>query len=371
MSSVRDPIAGLQSPTGSLISLYLDRPTPGGFAALLTGLLRPIREQAVSHGRDVQMSVRDDADRIQGLADKLELGSAPAYAIFASSADDIFVFESLAHLTRSVSTLGPRPYLRPLRAAPKPLRAGVIVADRSNARTFVSSADLVEEVGMPLSTNIRKPNYGGFAGYAEQGVRARAEEASARLWKEAGGRLLEAHLERSFDYLAIGAHEEIVDEVARSLHPYLEQLQRSSFVATPASLGPAALRSELAALDVIVRRERQDALAGRVCDTAWGGGNAFLGLTSALESANAQAIETLVVAGEFTRPGVVCNQCGYLSRTGTECPVCGAGMFEIDDVVAALMESVIAASGSVDQIDVATPLDVHGVGALTRFPVPV
>ncbi len=51
--------------------------------------------------------------------------------------------------------------------------------------------------------------------------------------------------------------------------------------------------------------------------------------------------------------------------------MCGAGMFEIDDIVAALMESVIAASGSVHQIDVATPLDVHGVGALTRFPVPV
>ena len=371
MSSVRDPIAGLQSPTGSLISIYVDRPEPGAFAALLTGLLRPLREQAQSNDRSVQMSVREDAERIQSLADKLELGSAPAYAIFASSADDIFVFESLAHITRSVSKLGPRPYLRPLRAAPKPLRKGVIVADRSNARTFVSSAELVEELGSPLATDIRKPNYGGFAGYAEQGVRARADEATSRMWKEAGARLLEAHLERSLDYLAIGGHEEMVDEIARSLHPYLEQLQRSSFHANPVNLGSAALRSELAELDVEVRRERQDALAGRVCDTAWGGGNAFLGLASALESANAQAIEALVVAGEFTRPGMVCNQCGYLSRTGTQCPVCGAGMFEIDDVVAALMESVIAASGSVDQIDVATPLDVHGVGALTRFPVPV
>jgi hypothetical protein len=371
MSSIRDPIAGLQSPTGSLISLYADRPGPGGFAALLTGLLRPVREQAERHDRDLQMSVRADAERIQELAEDMELGSAPAYALFASSADGIFIVESLTHSTRSVSVLGPRPYLRPLRAAPKPLRAGIIVADRANARTFVSSADLIEEVGTPMSADIGKPNYGGFAGYDEQGVRARAEEATTRMWKEAGARLLEVHLEKGFDYVAIGAHDEVADEVARSLHPYLEQLHRTSFVANPSNLGSAALRSELANLDVIVRRERQDALAGRVCDTAWGGGNAFLGLASVLESANVQAIETLVVAGGFTRPGVVCNQCGYLSRIGTECPVCGAGMFEIDDVVAALMESVIGAGGSVSQIAVASPLDVHGVGALTRFPVPV
>lgn len=338
---------------------------------MLTGLLRPVREQAESQDRDVQMSVRLDAERIQDLAEQLELGSAPAYALFASSADDIFVVESLAHVSRSVSVLGPRPYLRPLRAAPKPLRAGIIVADRANARTFLSSAELVEEIGLPMDADIGKPNYGGFAGYDEHGVRARADEATARMWKEAGARLLESHLDKGLDYVAIGAQEEVVDEIARSLHPYLEQLHRTSFVANPVNLGSAALRSELAALDLIVREERQDALAGKVCDTAWGGGNAFLGLARALESANAQAIETLVVAGGFTRPGVVCNQCGFLARTGTECPVCGAGLFEIEDVVAALMESVIGAGGSVSQIDVASPLDVHGVGALTRFPVRV
>jgi hypothetical protein len=35
------------------------------------------------------------------------------------------------------------------------------------------------------------------------------------------------------------------------------------------------------------------------------------------------------------------------------------------------MESVIAAGGSVHQIEVASPLDTEGVGALTRFPVTV
>lgn len=371
VSAIRDPIADLKSSTGSLISLYVDRPSPGGFAALLSDLLRPIRDQAETMDRPIQMSVRSDTDRIRGLADQLELEPAPAYAVFASQADDIFVLESLTHSTRNVSVLGPRPYLRPLRAAPKPLRAGVLVADRTMARTFISFSGLVDEIGSPLVVEIGKVNYGGFSGYREHGARARADEATTRLWKDAGARLLEYHLEKRFDYVAIGAQEEAAEEIGRSLHPYLERLHRATFVANPANMGGAALRSELVDLDMVVRRERQEALAGRVCDTAWGGGNAFLGLAAALEAANAQAIETLVVAGTFVRPGVVCSQCGHLSRTGDPCPVCGARLFPVDDVVAALMEAVISAGGTVHQIDVPSPLDVHGVGALTRFPVPV
>jgi hypothetical protein len=51
--------------------------------------------------------------------------------------------------------------------------------------------------------------------------------------------------------------------------------------------------------------------------------------------------------------------------------VCGERLFLVEDVVGALMESVVGSGGVVSQIRVASPLDRHGVGALTRFPVPV
>lgn len=368
---ISDPIADLRSPGGSLISLYVDRPSPGGFAALLTELVKSMREAAEARDRSVQMSVRADAERIRGLADRLELESAPAYAVFASAADDVFLIEALTHSTVSTASLGPRPYLRPLRAAPKSLRAGILVADRTMARAFLSSGGLVEEIGAVIEAEIGKANFGGFGGYDEQVVRARAEEASGRMWKEASSRLLDLHVERPFDYVAVGSREEMVEEISKSLHPYLGRLHRVSFVAAPANLGPAALRAELSALDKAVRIQRQEALAGRVCDTAWSGGNGILGLSSVLEASNAQAVDTLVVAGRFTRPGVMCNECGHLARSGDSCPVCGSELFAVQDVVAALMESTISAGGAVHQITVPSPLDVQGVGALTRFPVPV
>jgi peptide subunit release factor 1 (eRF1) len=337
-------------------------------AALLTDMLKPLREAAESKDRAVQKSVRADAERIHGYAEQLEADAAPSYAIFASDLDGLFTLEALAHSVPNISSLGPRPYLRPLRAAPRALRAGVLVADRALARVFAASGELVEEVSERFIADIGKSNYGGFSGYDEHGVRARTDEISTRMWRDAGAVLLERHLKRPFDYLAIGGHGETVDEIARTLHPYLDRLYRARFVANPHTLSLPSIRVELAEQADEVRRQRQAALAGRVCDTAWSDGLAVLGLSPALSACNSQAVDTLVVAGEFTRSGSICNSCGFLSRTGDECPVCGSHMFEVVDIVAAAMESTVAAGGRTQQVVVASPLDAHGVGALTRFP---
>ncbi len=364
-----DPIAGLRSGAGALITVYVDRPNPGGMSALLSDLLKPVRDHAEGMARLVRKSVRNDSERIRDLADRLEEDMAPGYAIFASDLDDVFVLESLAYSVPSVSSLGPRPYLRPLRAAPRSMRAGVLVGDRAMTRLFVANDGTVEEISPALSAEIGKPNYGGFAGYDEHSVRAHAEEETARMWREGGARLLAAHLDRAFDFLAIGGHEETTDEMVRHLHPYLSRLHRARFVANPQTLTAGSLRSELAYLGAEIRRQRQAALAGRVCDVAWSGGLAALGLAGSLQACNAQAVESMVVAGLFTKPGVICNSCGYLDRAGEVCPVCGSSLFQVDDVVAAAMDATVAAGGRVHQLEVASPLDVEGVGVLLRFPV--
>lgn len=360
-------MAEMRSPSGSLVSLYLDRPSPGGMSALLTDLLKPVREVAEIRGRLVKKSVRASVERINGLVERLEADGAPSYVIFSSDCDDIFVVEALAHEVPNVSSLGPRPYLRPLRAAPRSLRAAVIVADRTLARVFTSTGELVEEIGESFTADIGKSNYGGFSGYEEHSARAKTEEVSARIWRDAGSVLLERHLERPFDYLAIGGHGETIEEIGRTLHPYLDRLYRASFTANPHTLSPVSLRAQLADQADQVRRDRQAALAGRVCDTAWSNGLAVLGLSPVLSACNRQAVDTLVVAGEFTRPGVICSSCDFLARTGDLCPICGGQMFEVEDVVATAMEVAVAAGGQVQQLVIASPLDVHGVGALIRF----
>jgi hypothetical protein len=366
-----DRIADLRSRNGSLISIYAARPSPGGFAALLSDLLKPIRERSEALGRTTQKSVRNDTDRVHGLAEQLELDSAPGYAIFASDLDRLFVLEPLDHVPPNTATIGPRPYMRPLRAAPRSLRSGLLIADNTVARTLTAMDGIVEELKAPIGADVGNRSWGGFSGYEEHTVRARAEEVTSKLWREAGERLLDHHMEKPFDYMAIGSHDESVDEISRTLHPYLARLPRATFTVNPKTIGLPGLRTEVAAMDKQMRRHRHSALAGRVCDTAWSGGNAVLGLQEAIDAANTQAVDTLVVAGPFTRPGVICDSCGHLARVGEACPVCGERLFLVEDVVGALMESVVGSGGVVSQIRVASPLDRHGVGALTRFPVPV
>ena len=366
-----DRIADLRSPEGSLISVYAGRPSPGGFPALLSELVKQVRERSISSSREVQKSVRTDGERIRELADRFELDAAPGYAIFASSLDDIFVLETLGHPVRNISAIGPRPYLRPLRATPRALRSGVLVADTSNARTFVVVEGLVDELEGPIDIDAGKRSWGGFSGYEEHTVRGRVDEASSKLWREAGDRLLERHMDRPFDYLVLGSQEETIDEITRHLHPYLTRLPRQTFTTNPHAVSLVSLRAEVAEMDRRVRKQRQGALAGRVCDTAWSGGNALLGLLDVIAAANAQAIDTLVVAGPYTRPGAMCDVCGHLTRNGEICPVCGANLFPVEDIVAAVMDAAVAAGGKVFQISVASPLDREGIGALTRFPVAV
>jgi hypothetical protein len=368
---VGDRIADLRSRDGSLISVYASRPSPGGFGALLSELVKPIREKSERLDRRVQKSVRSDTARIHDLADQLEMDAAPGYAIFASEIDDTFVLEPLGHPAPNISTIGPRPYMRPLRASPRSLRSGIIVADHVSARTFVAVEGIVDEMSDPLDADLGSRSWGGFAGYEEHTVRSRAEEVTAKLWRDAGDRLLERHNSRPFDYLAIGSQEETIDEIARTLHPYLSRLQRATFVANPQTVTIPGLRAEVLSMDRRVRKHRHRALAGRVCDTAWSGGNAVLGLSPVLAAANAHAIDTLVVAGPFSRPGSICDVCGHLTRDEGACPVCGAHLFAVDDLVGALMDATVAAGGNVFQLTVASPLDREGVGALTRFPVPV
>jgi peptide subunit release factor 1 (eRF1) len=251
------------------------------------------------------------------------------------------------------------------------LRSGVLVVDHAGARVFTAWDGIVEEVGPTLSVEIGKSNYGGYSGYEEHGVRSHAGEATARMWKEAGRRLLVVHTERPLDYLALGGQEEVMEELVRNLHPYLTDLPRTRFPASPTTVTPRTLRFDVRALDAEMLRQRHSALAGRVCDVAWSGGHAVLGLAHTLEAANAQAIDTLVVAGDFATSGAICAVCSRLARSEGSCDVCGSHMFGIEDVVAASMEVTIASGGKVQQVEVPSPLDNEGIGALTRFPLPV
>lgn len=359
-----DPIAKLHSPTGSLISLYVNRRPPATRAAVVD-LLRPLHGSRADNG--MIKSLRVDADRIMELVPRIEAATAPAVAVFASHRDGIFEFLPLTHSVEETATVGPRPFLRPLRAQPRPMRAGVIVADSSRARTYLIAGGGFHEIGEEMTVDRGKDNYGGFAGYEEQRNRARADDASSHLWRQAGRRLLEAHQDQPLELVVIAGHEEDFDPIAAELHTYIRRLPQSRITVDIRTLSGSDL-TNLVSDQIEAERTRRsmDLLAHLLAETE-SGGDAVSGLARVLEACNAHSIERMVVAGPFAKPGVTCDGCGWLGRSEADCPICRSSTFAVDDVVSAAMDATVEAGGKVDIVTVASRLDADGVGALLRF----
>lgn len=359
-----DPIAKLRSPRGSLVSVYINRQPPATRAALVD-LLKGLRN---SHS-DFRLlkSLKNDSARIVDLVGDIDRSNAPAAAIFASHEDGIFEFLPLTHPVTDTATLGPRPYLRPLRSQPRPIRAGVVVADSTRARTYLASGGTLSEIGEELIADRGKENYGGFSGYEEHRNRQRAEEASKEMWRQAGRRLLEAHQDQPLEMMALVGREEDFDSIAAELHPYLRELPQSRLRVDISTVAPSDLARFVDEQTDALRTQRAEELIERVLAEAARGGLAVTGLAEVLEAANAHAVDHLVVAGPFAKPGVICDACGWLGRAEGRCPVCDSDTFEVSDVVSAAMDATVEAGGKVDVVNVASPLDAHGVGALLRF----
>jgi hypothetical protein len=387
---VTDPIAELQSPSGLLISVYVNR-HPRGSSAQLTDLLKPLRGRINGQGRSAEKTIRNDLDRIQSLGPRLDAESAPAVAIFAAGDGGIFSYQALTAPVWDHASIGPRAYLRPLRAMPRPLRTAVVVADRRRVSIYAAYDGSIEALGPPLESDRLKANYGGFSGYDEHRVRHHADEATSHLWKEAAARVFAIHQQKPFDLLTVGGHEESLDGILSCFHPYLRSLPTGRFVTDPHALTPATLRQQALEQAATVRNDRQRQLVDGALRALDQGNPACAGVDAVLAAANQRAIDHLLVAERFVEPGIYCPACRHLaagleqslvgasvpspSKTGLApfgrsddpCPVCGKELFLVVDVIAELIEEVLASGGKVSQVSVPSRLDYLGILATLRF----
>jgi hypothetical protein len=70
-------------------------------------------------------------------------------------------------------------------------------------------------------------------------------------------------------------------------------------------------------------------------------------------------------------PGVVCDQSGWLARSGEVCPLCGNPTRPTPDVIDELAQVVINEGGAIHHINSGgAGLVDHDIGADLRFPLP-
>ncbi len=371
-----DRIRQFANTTYPVLSLYVNRVgTPRArtsTGAKLTELLRPIREMAESGqlSHEAAMSLRADVKAVQGLADRIDADPAQAVAVFSCHGADWFEYVSLKRPAWDVAQVGNRPYLRPLRVAETEFRSVAVIFEPRRSVAFIKSGDEFREYGEVVEEAVRKSNYGGFSGYQERGVRSHADGVIQRHFKETADLAFRLHQEEGFDFLFLGGRQEAIDEGSKLLHPYVKARLAGSFVIDTHTMTPALIREQIVGLEETAIESLEAGRVQELLDTAGAGGQAVLGLADVLAAVNARAIDRLIVSGNFSKEGAVCESCGWLSRNGTNCPVCGSGTRRTDDVVGEIIEATIDESGEVLQVSVASALDQKAIGAVLRFPLP-
>jgi peptide chain release factor subunit 1 len=229
--------------------------------------------------------------------------------------------------------------------------------------------ETMTEIGK-FETDLGKPDYGGFHGYEEHTASRRADEDTARMWKEASGLALESHQERPVHLVVVAGHKHDLDQFVALLHPYLHQAHVEKITVDPRTAGDADLLDRVRQLESGVRRSRDEIAIRSVLEGAHQGRPVARGTVSVLTAANLGAVEKLVVSGPFAKPGVQCPACGWLARSGEHCPTCEVPFESVDDVIGAAAERVLDHGGAFRQVGLASALDADGVAALLRFPLP-
>ncbi len=370
-------LRGLDAGGKPIVSVYIGlRPGVGTLRAIsprLKDLLDPIADRADAMDREDKMSVKADIEAILSMTGRIAEDLGRGVGIIRSEAAGIEEYLSLPAPVRDRAVVDTTPYMGPLDAMLDYFkRFAVVVVDRRYAHIFRFYQGELQTWEEMAEEEIRKDNFGGWYGLEEHRVRNRADEVLQRHYRGIGARLYQLWRdEHGFDLLIVGGHREHTEGLVESLHPDLAPLVAGTFTIDPGTMTPAKVLAAAAEVVDGWERRTQSEEVAKLLDVARSGGDAVLGLTEVVPRVNERAVDVLLVQGQTTRPGSRCPACGFLSINGeATCPVCGASMEDVPDILDAVAEAVREGGGEVHYVTTETELAPYEVGAFLRFKIP-
>jgi len=360
-----------------VVSVYLGlAPGPDQLRTIparLKALVAPLRDVADGgeFGGERARRLRTDIDTVLELGDTVTGDLGRGTALFVSSGAGLREHVSLPVGVRDRAVADTTPYLGPLEAMLEHFRTYcAVVLDRRVASIYRFRMDALESWEEIGAEEVRKDNYGGFAGYDEQRTRARAETVARRFFQDVAERLSVLHRAGEFDLLAIGGNQVNVDGLVAEVPPPLRAALGGTFVVDPGTATQAEIREHCGTVAAAFDRETDERLVAEVLEEAGPGGRAVLGTGRVLDAVNQGAVDRLLVAEVEAEPGVRCTTCAWLARKGSLCPACGEATMPVFDLTDAIAETTRARAGSVRYLIGDVRPDEFDLAAFVRFPVP-
>jgi peptide chain release factor subunit 1 len=341
---------------------------PTRIASLLDQIRPMIEDERLS--RSARLSIRDDIARIEELVGQ-QNWKPGAVGLFACSAAGLFEEIHLPRSVRDRVVVDTTAWVRPIVAVLDDYhRACAVVLDRKTAQFWELYQNEIQELKQITDRALRKSDYGGWYGLKEHPVSHKAAELEKKHYLRVAQAIDELFRDSTFDVLVVGGHN---DETAR-FSGYLSRARREDLI------GTFTIDLDTATTDQIQReageivdryeRDQERTRVAEVLDAAAAGRPAAIGLADCLWAATTAAISELLIHDDVTAPGVVCDNCGWLGMSGTNCPVCGSNTRQTTDVIDELVERAIDDGSTIEQVQADTPLAEHLVAAFLRFPLP-
>lgn len=309
--------------------------------------------------------LREDVERVREALDAGDLaeGSTRAVAVYACAPADLLEVVGLRRPVESRVAVERTAVVEPLLAEGDSERWVVVLANRRSARIFQGAGGDVQETDRIEDEVHQQHDQGGWSQlHYERSVQKDKNDHLAHV----ADVLFTTYKRRGFDRLLIGGPEEILGDVERHLHTYLQSRIAGRLHLDVEHSGIEEVRSAVAEeLEAHETRREREAL-DRLAEGVGRGARGAAGLPDVLGALNEARVETLLVADGFTAAGLRDTETGLLYAEG-DAP--GDRPLErLDDVVEPAFEKAIEQSARVLRVSRHDDLGpLGGIGAVLRY----
>jgi hypothetical protein len=333
-------------------------------------MLKPLETMAEGLDHDASLSLRLGMARALDMAPTLESHRGHGWAFFVC--DHLGLEEQLIVPPRvwNCAMAGPRPYLRPLRAALDEFRrVATVVLDARRAEITVSYADEILDHRVLEAEIVRKANRGGWHGLDERRNRGHAEEVRHRLWRETAETLGVLRRDIGIDVIFVGGQKKATDALVASLPSALGELVGGTFAVDVHMVTEGQLMETIGSLEEAFERREEKQLVAATYAARAADEPAAIGLEQVLRGVNQMAVAQLFIQHGAIVEGRACRSCGRLYLGDRACAACGMATDEVPDVLEAMVHEVATAGGVVEHVVAETGLVNDIVAAKLRVPL--
>src|SRR4051794_35085031 len=331
-----------------VVSLFLNL-DPSQFAVLparasqITSLLSDLDallgDSELSH--DAAEALKVDRERIESYLrdDELDVDSAPALAIYSSSALDLFRVVALPEPLDGSVRLDQRPILEPVMRLEDDGEWCVLLLTRDTARIFRGGPGRLREI-RDVHSNVKNQHSAG--GWSQARYERSVEREVQWHLEEVTELLLRSFQRRRFEHLIVGANEALRPAFEGEAHAYLTERLRGWVDIDEALASPdEVLEAVRGVMDAQFAREEQELFERFSAELATGG-RAAEGVPDVLAALDERKVETLLVKEGAQVAGTACVTCGWLGTAGvSRCPVDETALDAVENIIEPAIQAAI------------------------------